>query len=301
MQELGISPVVWVDAPECEAFARASFKSLDFAFRDWQSELEGTIGAADIVILDTYAPLDERFTRLAERSQARVAFIDDTVRRRYAAGTIVIDWTVGVEGAAKHPYSPGVIWLLGLRYAAFRREFWDIGRFAVRSDLRSIAISMGGSDVRNLTAGIVDTLHAALPDVTLEVVIGPGFSSAKSNLRNGPLITFHHNLDAAGMIRLLRSCDLCIASAGQTLYEVARVGIPSCSILVADNQREDVEGWDRIGSVRYCGAWDDKDLMAKIRSFAREMRNTSDRAEIAAIRAVDGQGARRIAERLVSA
>lgn len=298
LQECDVSTVICLDGPECESYARRSFPSLQFQVCDWQANLDKTIAIAEIVLIDTYASLDERFTSLSEHSRARIAYIDDTVRRDYAAGTAVIDWTIDVERTGMHKHRPDVIWLLGLSYAAMRREFWEIRPYTVKRELQSIAISMGGSDVRNLTGKIVNQLRNEFPGVKFEIIVGPGFADEIRSLRGDEDTVLHHDLDAAGMVEILQSSDLCIAAAGQTLYEIARVGIPSGSIKVAENQNEDVQGWNRIGAIRYCGAWNDDDLLARICSFIKEMRSPEAREKMAALQVVDGLGARRIAHQL---
>lgn len=298
LQECDVSTVICLDAPECESFARQSFPKLQFEICNWQAKLDETIETAEIVLIDTYESLGERFTSLAEHSRARIAYIDDTVRRDYAAGTTVIDWTIDVERMEIHKQRSSLIWLLGLSYAALRREFWEMGPYVVHSELRSIAISMGGSDVRNLTPKIVDGLRPVFPDIKFEIVVGPGFTDEIRSLRSDEKMGLHHDLDAAGMIKLLQSSDLCIAAAGQTLYEIARVGVPACSIKVAENQNEDVNGWNRSGAVRYSGAWNDDHLLSRICSFIEEMRSPERREKLSSLHLIDGLGARRIARRL---
>lgn len=49
--------------------------------------------------------------------------------------------------------------------------------------------------------------------------------------------------DAERMKDVMAGSDLAISAAGQTLYELARIGLPTIAIAVARDQLGNVEGW----------------------------------------------------------
>jgi len=101
-------------------------------------------------------------------------------------------------------------------------------------------------------------------------------------------------LGAQEFLELLSDMDVCISAGGQTLYELARVGVPTVGICVAENQRLNVEACHSQGFVEYVG-WDDADLCNRIRKVFGTL-NYEKRLQMyeAARRCIDGNGVRRI-------
>ena len=58
--------------------------------------------------------------------------------------------------------------------------------------------------------------------------------------------------------------DLAVSAAGQTLYELAQMGVPTIAIQVADNQKDNIEGWLKAGFIHFAGEWDDAKLVENL-------------------------------------
>lgn len=63
------------------------------------------------------------------------------------------------------------------------------------------------------------------------------------SLLNNRNIRFFYSLDAEHMKTLMLESDVAISAGGQTLYELASVGLPTIAIQVVDNQSEDISGF----------------------------------------------------------
>ena len=62
----------------------------------------------------------------------------------------------------------------------------------------------------------------------------------------------------------MQESDLAIASGGQTLYELAKIGTPTIAILLVENAKDDTLSWAEVGSIAYIGWWNDKKLIKNL-------------------------------------
>ena len=71
---------------------------------------------------------------------------------------------------------------------------------------------------------------------------------------------------AEEMKNVMINSDIAVSAAGQTLGELARVGVPAIAIGIADNQINNVRGWSNVGCIEYAGWHDDTYLREKLLS-----------------------------------
>ena len=92
--------------------------------------------------------------------------------------------------------------------------------------------------------------------------------------------------------------DICISACGQSLYELAAIGVPTVAIVVADNQLVNAKGWSRAGFIKYAGWHDNKSLARQIIECIDELKVFTKRL-VACKKGrglCDAKGARRVAE-----
>ena len=82
------------------------------------------------------------------------------------------------------------------------------------------------------------------------------------------------------MIQVMHESDLAIASGGQTLYELAKIGTPAIVILVAKNAKDDTFGWAEVGSVSFIGWWDDKNLVKNLENKINLLKSKNKRQQM---------------------
>ena len=113
-----------------------------------------------------------------------------------------------------------------------------------------------------------------------------------------PLTAIIVDANADEMLSCMTNADIAIASGGQTLYELACVGVPTISVMLIDNQVDDINGWKEVGFTCHAGLWNDANLNQNILSVFHDLKTIESRKEKSIIgqSLVDGQGARRIAE-----
>ena len=278
-------------------------KGIDCSIFNWVSEEEKTfniIKGSSVAIIDSYLA-DLEFYKKKSRLVKVSAYLDDYKRLDYPKG-IIINGNIYAQ-KLNYPCKGENVYLLGTEYVPLRKVFWDVPQKNIRENLEVVTIIMGGSDRLNITPSILKMLVDKFSKFKKNVIIGRGFEDMgriKKNMdRNTVLV---HDPDASDMQRIMLDSDIAISAGGQTLYELARVGTPAIGICVAENQRLNLEYWQKEEFVEYAGLYHDNDLLEKIiiaiNKFMpyekRVAQNKTGRCY------VDGRGVRRIIDRVLS-
>ncbi|MBS3918873.1 MAG: GNAT family N-acetyltransferase [Deltaproteobacteria bacterium] len=264
-----------------------------------RAELFEMIGEADVALVDSYLADRNLYEEVCGMVHYAVYF-DDTQRLDYPEG-IVINGAIGAE-KRRYPEREGVTYLLGIDYTPLRKEFSKVPKRKIRKEVETMMITFGGDD-RKITPRILKHLIQTYPGIRKEVVVGRGFKNITEigNLK-GPLTVLLYFPDAQGMKKVMLNADLAISGGGQTLYELARVGVPTIVIGLSDNQLPNIKGWQKAGFISYAGWYRDRGLLDKLkrevdRLLPYEMRKERSKKGRATI---DGKGVKRAIDRIVS-
>jgi len=215
-----------------------------------------------IVIIDSYLAGNNLYKKISNFVKLPV-YIDDNIRLNYPRG-IVINGTINSE-KFKYLKKNGVIYLLGSKYMPLRKEFWNVPKKIIRKNIENVMITFGGEDHANLTPRILKVFTEDYPEIKKIVIIGGGFRNIdKIEKHKDNRIELMYSPDATGMKEAMRKSDVAISAGGQTLYELARVGVPTIAVAVADNQINNVKGWQTTGFIEYAGWFEDEDILKKI-------------------------------------
>ncbi len=246
---------------------------------------------ADLVVLDSYrmAPATEAVWRARA---GRLAVIDDLARPHDA--DLVLDPSFGRDA---RDYSAPVV-LAGPDYALVRPAF-AVARaeaLARRGEpARRCLVSLGLTDVGGITGRVAKAL--ADSGLALDVVVGAGAASlaALQALAADGRITLH--VDSDDMAGLITRADLCVGAGGSSVWERACLGLPTVTLILADNQRDMAMRLDAAGVTLALDArW--PGLEARLAdAVARLVRDDGLRAGLSARSAelCDGLGAERAA------
>ncbi len=196
----------------------------------------------DAVVVDHYGVgwMQEQRLRIHGR---RLAVIDDLADRRHAC-----DLLVDPGYGRRREHYDGLIdgdcaTLLGPSHALVRPEFGSarqraLGRRAKHGPVRRALVALGLTDVGGVTGRVVTALSDVLGDVRLDVVLGadapslPALRAAAQTDRR-----LHLWVDTAEMASLMADADIAIGAGGSSVWERATVGLPSATLVLADNQR----------------------------------------------------------------
>ena len=232
----------------------------------WHGNIPGFIARypiSDGIILDSIAITQGEVSDLETHFQNLTA-IDDYRRYKYSNSTVV-DWTVNVEKTGKHDHNKDVnTLLLGCDYAVLREPFWKM-RLPPSGDEENILITMGGADIRDLTVPVVQNIKKKYPQVKIHIVLGPAFKNKQAVVEIASSnVSVFHNPDSFQMYELIASASFVVSAGGQTLYELSALRIPCIAIEVIENQREDINGWLRMGLVYKSFVWDEEDMIKNL-------------------------------------
>ncbi|MSP73068.1 MAG: hypothetical protein EXR76_13060 [Myxococcales bacterium] len=258
---------------------------------------------ARLVLVDSHVA-DLRCISLIEATVRNVAFIDDFPYRDYRRG-VVIDFTVGAESYAYLPpvRRDGVTYLLGCQYSPLRSPFEQLTPRRFEGPVKSLLLTFGGSDPRQLTRPVLEHLGVSLPGIERRVILGPGVSpTARHEVKRLDGLTVLEDVDAPTMQRLMAEACICICGGGQTLYELASIGTPPVIIKLVDNQSHDIREFCARGFGRYIGDWDKPDLLPALVSAVEQLNDPTERARLSAAgrACVDGRGAQRLADAILA-
>ena len=214
---------------------------------DWESDAEQCrevlSGPIDWIIVDHYA-LDHRWESAMRNTCYKIMCIDDLADRVHNCD-LLLDQSLGrTEDNYCDLVIPKTRLLLGSQYILLRPEFaqWRDFNLAHRQhpELRHILVTMGGVDRDNVTGAVLRALAqcrlALLEQIT--VILGP-HSPWRDNiydLAERMEVPTKIMLDVPNMAELMTSCDLAIGAGGTTTWERCSLGVPSVSIVLADNQ-----------------------------------------------------------------
>lgn len=255
-----------------------------YSLRDWLRDVNAllpVISRWDLIILDSYLA-DAGFLRVLAQYGRKLAFLDDTNRLEYPRG-FVINWSLGAYEAG-YREKEGVTYLLGSKYISLRKPFWNAPEKVVQSEVKSVFISAGGDDSKNMTPSWLVLLAAAYPDMEKLAALGAAFSNVEAiSALADDNTRLLHAPSAEGMMRAMQKADLAICTGGQIVYELARMGVPAVVVTVAENQRLNAAAWEKTGFIEYAGFWSDPGLHSSVAQRIKRLMNVERRREAAAI------------------
>jgi UDP-2,4-diacetamido-2,4,6-trideoxy-beta-L-altropyranose hydrolase len=295
-EEKGILPLFLINGNET---VKDLLKSKNYEIFNWLAEekkLLTFIEHADVVIIDSYRAVYDLYEKISGLAEVPV-YIDDNRRIDYPGG-FIINGTIYAEDL-NYPKRKDVTYLLGSKYIPLRKEFWDVPEKEIKKNIQTVMVTFGGDDARNMTPGILNLLKENFPKLIKKVIIGKGFKNIEriESLKNGKTELIYYP-NAEDMKRVMLESDIAISASGQTLYELARVGVPTIAIAVAENQMNNAKGWQKAGFIEYAGWWEDKNTLNAIASKIKLLRAFDLRKEKSTMGRcyVDGLGASRVVE-----
>ncbi|MDA3936756.1 MAG: glycosyltransferase [Actinomycetota bacterium] len=244
---------------------------------DWHSSTvaTGIVEGAGIVVIDSYLANQSVYRAVAERSRVAV-YLDDTARLPYPSGFVVngnpAASEIGIE------LGLGTTALLGPQYQILREQFSAGEPHPICPVIERILVVSGGADVKGALRAMAETAYTSLPTAELDLVDEP---RTAQEMRDAML-----------------AADIAVTAAGQTIYELAALGVPAVAVCVADNQVAQAQAFERAGALRIAGAWGRSNPMEHIPELLMDLAAPDIRAcmSVAGQRLVDGRGAFRVAQ-----
>ncbi len=237
------------DSPE-----RDHWLGVDYQ-RDAQETIRALVGldtTPDWLVVDHYG-IDARWENEVAPFVTQILVIDDLANRPHSCA-MLLDQNLyqQMNQRYEHLVDPGCISLLGPHYALLRNEFQQARSFLRprTGEIQRLFVFFGGIDQANMTYCALKAI-SQLSDLNLsgDIVVGignPHLNEIESVLSNLPEFRLH--VQSADVARLMASTDLSIGAGGTTTWERAYLGLPSISVVVAENQREMTDAAARAGT-----------------------------------------------------
>lgn len=193
-------------------------KDRKYIINDWYNmEMMASLSNSDIIIIDSYIATKNVYDYIANNFQQKI-YVDDTKRIEYKGGFVLNPSIATMEYGRDDVLS-------GNEYVILRKEFVPYDRI-INEDIKNVLITMGGTDVLGITEQLVDAVNSVYGDVGITVV-------SKTNIDNVNIV---NNATAQEMYELIKSADIVITGAGQTVNELIMLQTPFVPIVVVDNQ-----------------------------------------------------------------
>lgn len=295
-QYYGIFPKFLVKGDES---VKSILSGIEVEILDWMDDYS-LILQADIVVIDSYFADLDFYNGLSEEIPL-VVYVDDNNRLNYPKGIVVN----GTLDASNMNYSTrnNIKYLVGNEFIPLRKDFWNISKLKINDSIKSILITMGGNDLRNLTPKILKLLNDNYPDVNKKIIIADSFNNIKEieSLKKDN-VELIYSPNSTEIINAMESVDLAISASGQTLYELACIGVPTIAIGIIDNQKNNIKNWINQGFIEYVGCWNEANLLNEIQNKINLLQDKDSRnnKKLLGIQAVDGKGSLKIVKNILA-
>ncbi|NQT22165.1 MAG: UDP-2,4-diacetamido-2,4,6-trideoxy-beta-L-altropyranose hydrolase [Candidatus Omnitrophica bacterium] len=279
-EEKGIAPELLIEGDKS---IPSLIKGMNFQIFNWRrerSKLSKKLKQSSIIIIDSYLANKSIYEGIARNEYNELVAIDDYDRLDYPEGVVINPSIYGEDLA--YSARKEINYLVGKKYIMLRKEFWNIPAKVINRELKNVLITFGGVKQKGLIHGIVRCL--------------------KNKFNFNLFITENKKIfGAKEMIELMLKADIAISGGGQTTYELARVGLPVIGICYADNQKLNLESWQRKGFVEYIGWHNDEGILLRLENAINKILPYEDRLRRSWIgkNCVDGKGAGNVVNKLL--
>lgn len=266
----------------------------------------------DLLVVDHYG-LDAAYETQARKWARHIVVLDDLANRAHDCD-ILLDQTLGREASEYkdlvpvhcHVMAGAGYALLNPRFAAFRQKARE-DRAEKRGHVRHVLVSLGGTNLHNITGRVLEMLQACPnPPLDIRVVLGGHarhLPEVKQEIERINARGKHRAVlqqDVKDMARAMLESDLAIGAGGTTSWERCCLGLPAILLEIADNQKLVARKLAEAGAVVNLGWHGDvrpQDMLDAIENLARNPEAVMAMSE-KAFSICDGLGVRNFLARL---
>lgn len=245
---------------------------------DWKEKtyLDSILTKENYIIIDSYIASLEIYQYINQKVK-KCLYIDDYSRINYPKGD-VLNPSLYAETII-YPKNNKINYLLGKEYIILRKEFRKIKKRIFKTAPKKILITLGGTDIRNLTPKLIRWLNEINNTFEITVIVGNFFHNLdelkKIELEN---VKFKYSLNAAEMKEEMETSDFIISACGQTIHEILAIGVPFFSLVIIENQEEAGKYLKSKQLQKYVNYYwlDDKILRERLRISLKEYKKVKD-------------------------
>lgn len=232
----------------------------------WQEDAEQTTRVLqnlvpDWLVVDQYA-VDIQWEVLLRPHCRKLMVIDDLADRRHDCDLLLDqNFYFDKDQRYKGLLPDQCVTLLGPEYVLLRNEFSEAQKRLRNRDgsIERILVFFGGTDPTNQTAITINALkEVRRSDLVTDVVVG-GTNANRFEIqelcKDLPNTNFHCNV--SNMAELISNADLGIGAGGSAMWERCFLGLPTITVVFADNQVRTTQNVAEIGAIEYIGCSDE--------------------------------------------
>ena len=255
--------------------------------------------APGILLVDDYGVDEASFT--AWRPHVAALVVVDDLADRFLDADLVINSGPSARELVYRTAGRCQM-LLGSEYALLRPTFQGWPARPVSDAVSRVLVTLGGSDPSGFTEPVVLAVRRALPAASIDVLVGPLFGHMPGldalAASDAGRVRLHKGVDDPAPF--MAEAEIAVSGGGQTLYELAAMGLPTVAIGLASNQEGNLSALALAPTLLRApapdpatpGAW--PALIGAVRALATD-RQLRQRMGSAGRELIDGRGANRAA------
>ncbi len=231
---------------------------------NWYKDVSETINTldskdikADLLIVDHYQ-LDSQWESEIRDYTKNIMVIDDLADRNHDCDVLLDqNYYCDFESRYDSLVSEGCLKLLGPSYLLLRQEY-TLARENLLSrngEIKQILVFFGSSDIEGFTLTVLRAIESIkLLDINILVVVGnsnPNRKEVERYCSGVSNMSFFCQVD--NMAELMTNSDLAIGAGGASMWERCFLGLPSITVILADNQKKTTEDVAIYGAIKYLG------------------------------------------------
>lgn len=249
----------------------------------------------DVLITDLLSPSDTYLRALKETGVLLVS-IDELSQATFPSDVV---FNCNAVAPSRH-YKTGdqTKVFMGQQYALLNRQFEDVEKMEVRPTVQKILVTCGGTDMKGLSLKVLQALKVFTKEIKIILIQGIDFKFQKElDLLLKDMKEVEVLKNVKNMSSLMSSVDIAIASGGTTMYELAFLGVPAVILNQYGHQNEFATTLAAQNVLINLGLGE-KTTPQAIETGVTELLSFKKRKEMsaAAKKAIDGQGAMRVAQ-----
>lgn len=267
------------------------------------AQLHARARNCNLLVVDHYRR-DSQFETACRGWAHQVLVIDDLADRSHNAD-LLHDPLIGRRAADyAHLIPRSCRMLIGPVYTPLRTQFFQVRHKALscrleHKKLDRVMVSLGASDIGNVTAVVLEGLRQVSTELTIDVVMGSSSPHINAVRRLAETLPHHirMHVGVTDMAALMSLADVAIGAAGTSSWERCALGLPTLLIITAENQYATADALVTCGAVQNLGKGTTitSDRVAEaVQEFAQSPVRRIEMARKAAL-VCDGRGAARLA------
>ncbi|OUS07655.1 UDP-2,4-diacetamido-2,4,6-trideoxy-beta-L-altropyranose hydrolase [Rhodobacterales bacterium 52_120_T64] len=291
----------------------------DTPYADWlgatsQADARQTIEALsefepDWLIVDHYA-LDERWEKAMRAYCGRLMVIDDLAERSHDCD-LLLDQNLGrIDTDYDGLLNVDCKRMIGPKFALLRPEFAQLRQESLERRrepcLKELLITMGGVDQNNATGAVLEALKGCrlADDLHITVVMGPHAPWLESVQHLATTMAWPTDVrtNVSDMAQLMTNSDLAIGAAGSTSWERCCLGLPSVTMVLAQNQVGIARAIENEGATLILKSTESSQVATELLKILADIARDSNILEIitqSASKITNGCGSQRVVKKIL--